>query len=111
EHSEDIPEGEVIRQDPKANADIEEGDSVDLYISLGPDEKSPVSHKETFTVSYHPDSSDENEEEEEPVEQTVQIYIDDMEHDIDDEYVEDTITEDTAHSVTLLIDPDSQSEQ
>ncbi|HLR07881.1 MAG TPA: Stk1 family PASTA domain-containing Ser/Thr kinase [Bacillota bacterium] len=110
EHSEDIPEGEVIRQDPKANADIEEGDSVDLYISLGPDEKSPVSHKETFTVSYHPDSSDENEEEEEPVEQTVQIYIDDMEHDIADVYEEDTITEDTEYSVTVIIAPESQAE-
>ena len=37
EHSEDVAEGVVISQDPEAETSVEEGDSVDLVVSLGPE--------------------------------------------------------------------------
>ncbi|MFD1038035.1 Stk1 family PASTA domain-containing Ser/Thr kinase [Virgibacillus byunsanensis] len=101
EHSEDAPEGEVIRQDPAPNTELEEGDTVEVYISMGPEEKPPVSHEESFTIDYNPEESDENQDQ--PVEQTVRIYIGDMENDIENVYDEETITEDTPFSITLTI--------
>ncbi|GGJ43690.1 serine/threonine protein kinase [Virgibacillus kapii] len=108
ENSETTPEREIIRQDPGTNTELEEGQSVTVYISTGPEKKPPVSHTVTFTVPYNPDTSGEIDEE--PIEQTVQIYIDDMEHDISEVYKEDTITEDTEYEFTLTIAPDSKAE-
>ena len=36
EHSHDVPAGNLISQDPEAGAPVEEGDSIDLVVSLGP---------------------------------------------------------------------------
>lgn len=108
ENSEDIPEGEVIRQDPSANSEVEPGSTVNVYISTGPGEKPPVTHRITFTVPYSVEA--EQEEGEEPVEQTVQIYIDDMENDLSEVYREETITTDQEFTFTLVIAPDDEAE-
>lgn len=101
EHSESVPEGEVIRQNPESNTALEKGTTVDVYISIGPKEKPPVSHSITFTVPY---TLPEPEEDEEPEQQTVKIYIDDMNHSLTDVYHEEEITEDTEYTITLTIE-------
>src|SRR5699024_5178171 len=52
ENSESVPEGEVIRQNPETDTDLEEGSTVDVYISIGEEEKPPTFHTVSFTVSY-----------------------------------------------------------
>ncbi|WP_404459217.1 Stk1 family PASTA domain-containing Ser/Thr kinase [Oceanobacillus kapialis] len=108
ENSEEVPEGEVIRQEPSSNTEVEPGSTVNVYISLGPDEKPPESHTISFTVPYNPET--EQEEGEDPVEQTVQIYIGDMNNDLSEVYQEETITEDQEFTFTLTIAPDEEAE-
>ena len=130
ESSESTPKGEVIRQEPEAGTDLNEGSTIDVYISLGPEEKPPVSHDVTFTVPYNPKeddiekdadseetSDDKNEEESDEKEetkdrgsQTVEIYVDDMDHDISEVYEKETITEDKEFTITLTIEPDKNAE-
>ncbi|WBX79614.1 Stk1 family PASTA domain-containing Ser/Thr kinase [Virgibacillus salarius] len=107
ESSESTVEGEVIRQESGTNTELEEGSTVKVYISTGPKEKPPVSHTVTFTVPYNPDTNEENEEK---IEQTVKIYIDDMNNDLSEVHTEETITEDKEFEFTLTIAPDSKAE-
>ncbi|MBY7143682.1 Stk1 family PASTA domain-containing Ser/Thr kinase [Virgibacillus sp. NKC19-3] len=118
ENSDSTPEGEVIRQEPEANTELEEGSTVNVYISSGPEEQSPASHSITYTVPYNLEDEDSEEseadeesegDEEDPEEQTVQIYIDDMNNDIDEVYQEEEITEDTEYTFTLTIAPNDDA--
>lgn len=102
ENSDSVPEGEVIRQDPEANTEMEEGSTVNVYISTGPEELPPVSHTVNYTVSFEPE--EDNEEE------TVRVYIHDVNNDISEVYIEETITEDTPFEFTLTIAPETQGE-
>lgn len=132
EHSEDTPAGEVIRQDPEPYTELAEGDTVDVYISQGPEKKPPVNHTETFTVTYEPVKKPEQPKKpkdskepkkpgkpedpkkpknaDKPVEQIVKIYIDDKNHSISEVYKKETITKDKKYSITLTIAPDSVAE-
>ncbi|HLR62167.1 MAG TPA: Stk1 family PASTA domain-containing Ser/Thr kinase [Lentibacillus sp.] len=105
ENSDSTPEGDVIRQEPGAGTELGEGDTVNVYISTGPEEKPPVNHKETFTVSYNPKQEDENSDK--PVEQTVKIYIGDNNRSISEVYEEYKITEDREFTIPLTIAPDN----
>src|SRR5699024_10065592 len=104
EHSHSTPEGEVIRQSAETNTELEKEATVDVYISIGPKEKPPLSHSVTFTVPYTLDET-EDEEDVELEPQTVKIYIDDMNNSISDVYEEEEITEDTEYTITLTIEP------
>jgi serine/threonine-protein kinase len=102
ENSDSVPEGEVTRQEPAANTELEEGSTVNVYISTGPEELPPVSHSVNYTVQFEPD--EENEEE------IVRVYVSDMNNDLSEVYVEETITEDTPFEFTLTIAPETQGE-
>ncbi|QKY68991.1 Stk1 family PASTA domain-containing Ser/Thr kinase [Lentibacillus sp. CBA3610] len=107
ENSENTPEGNVIRQDPEPGTEVEAGNTVDVFISTGPEEKPPVNHEETFTVSYNPSQEEDTDD---PVEQTVSIYIGDNNRSISEVHDEYTITEDREFTITLTIAPDSVAE-
>ncbi|MGY0692340.1 Stk1 family PASTA domain-containing Ser/Thr kinase [Virgibacillus sp. FSP13] len=109
EHSDSTPEGEVIKQDPEPNTKLGEGSTVDVYISTGPKEKPPASKTITFNVAYNPDEpTDENQEQ--PREQTVKIYIEDANRSISDVAEQETIMKDTEFTITLTISPDKNAE-
>ncbi|MFD2044054.1 Stk1 family PASTA domain-containing Ser/Thr kinase [Ornithinibacillus salinisoli] len=112
ENSEDVSEGQVIRHNPSTNDEIEKGTTVDVYISMGPEEIPPKSTTVYFTVTYKQPEADDGEgdqDNQDPKEQTVLIYIDDMEHNLDEVYIQDTILEDTEYRVPLLIAPGSSA--
>jgi serine/threonine-protein kinase len=102
ENSDSVPEGEVTRQDPAANTELEEGSTVNVYISTGPEELPPVSHTVNYTVQF--ESDEENEEE------IVRVYLNDMNNDLSEVYIEEAITEDTPFEFTLTIAPEIQGE-
>ncbi|GAB3793744.1 Stk1 family PASTA domain-containing Ser/Thr kinase [Virgibacillus kimchii] len=102
ENSDSVPEGEVIRQEPGSNTELEEGSTVTVVISTGPEALPPVSHTVNYTVPFEAD--EENEEE------TVRVYIGDVNNDISEVYIEETITEDTPFEFTLTIAPDDEGE-
>ncbi|RDW17884.1 Stk1 family PASTA domain-containing Ser/Thr kinase [Oceanobacillus chungangensis] len=121
-NSETVPAGMVIRQSPTMGMEVEEGTTVDVYISIGPVEKPHASHTITYTVPYKPmppenpeeveqDNPEETPQEQvEPVEQNVKIYIGDANNDITNVYREVSITEDTPVTFTLSIAPGSEAE-
>ncbi|HLR01613.1 MAG TPA: serine/threonine protein kinase, partial [Virgibacillus sp.] len=108
------------------DTDLEEGSTVDVYISIGEEEKPPTFHTVSFTVSYTGSGEDgdvtdedetdvnneenENEDEDNPTPQDVQIYIGDMNHDITDVYKEDTIITDTEYTITLTIEEGEEAD-
>lgn len=132
EYSNSTPEGEVIRQEPESGTEMQEEQTVNVYISKGPEEKPPVSHTVTFTVPYNPNqppddgdpptddpnqppddgdpSTDDPTKQDKPVEQTVKIYIEDMERSISEVYKEETITKDKEYTITLTIAPNQTAE-
>lgn len=128
ENSETVPEGEVTRQDPASGAEVEEGSTVNVYISTGPEARPPRSHTISLTVPYNPvteeeenpeeeqedqedqENQDGQEEEPDPVEQVVRIYIGDANNEITDVYREEVITEDREFEFTLTISPNSEAE-
>lgn len=126
EYSDSAPAGEVARQEPSANTDLKEGDTVDVYLSRGPEELPPVSETIEVTVPYNPKESDDNDDNnneengneendnnetnDSKQEQTVKIYIEDMNNDLEEIYQEDTITEETDYEFTLTIEPDKKAE-
>ncbi|GEN30382.1 serine/threonine-protein kinase [Cerasibacillus quisquiliarum] len=103
EHSEAVSKGHVIRHSPDSGASLNKEATVDVYVSIGPEEKPPASQEVTFTVPYT--EKDDNNDDEKRKEQTVKIYIKDLEHQISKVYKEDKITTDTEYTITLLIAP------
>lgn len=121
ENSEKVDEGHVIRQSPATSTELEKGSTVDVYISIGPEEKPPKPHTITFTVPYiqeetegeeneDVDEDEEEKEEKEPTPQVVRIYIDDMNNNITEIFKEQEILEATEFTITLSIEPNKQAE-
>src|SRR5699024_4298131 len=52
EHTENVQEGEVIRQSSESGAELNEGSTVDVYLSAGPEEQTPISRSVSYTVPY-----------------------------------------------------------
>jgi len=108
EHSEVVPEGEIIRQDPAADTQLSKGNIVKVYLSKGPEKKKPSEKEVSFTIPYAPETDEDSEVN--PPEQVVEIYIGDMKHKIRDLYKKETIKEDTEFKIKLKIEPGTSAE-
>ncbi|GEN44867.1 Stk1 family PASTA domain-containing Ser/Thr kinase [Alkalibacillus haloalkaliphilus] len=109
EHSDDISEGRITRQEPSQNAELERGDEFKVYVSKGA-EPQPITEQVSFTVTYDEEINSEDDEEEEPIGQEVQIFIEDQNNSINEVFEEDVIYEDTIYTVELTIEPDETGE-
>ena len=94
EHSETIPEGSVISQTPKAGTSLEEGSTIQVVVSEGPEEKAEQLYAKEVTIPY---------DGEEGAEQTIRVYINDKTHSMVDVFEEFTITSDKKYVITLKI--------
>ncbi|MCA0969250.1 Stk1 family PASTA domain-containing Ser/Thr kinase [Halobacillus litoralis] len=117
EYSPDVPEGEVISQDPSPGTAVREGTTVELTISRGPEpEPEPEPEEETPPPEEDPQPRsierevtvpfDEGLEQEE---QRVIIYVGDSENNIEEPFREETITEETSFTIPLTITPGSEA--
>lgn len=102
EHSDSVPEGEIIKQDPEPGTQLAEGATVDVYVSTGPKEKPPVSKKVTFTVTYNPDGSDGEDDQEDEANQADQDNQEDQ---------DDGDDQDVVHDEDQKVDQDKKKEQ
>lgn len=110
-HSDSVEKGLIVKQNPGANASVKKGSTVQVSVSLGPEEKPPKLHTVTFSVPYTkaPDDDDEDgNKKREP--QTVTIYVRDMNNKIEDVYEQETITKDKEYSITLTIEEGETAE-
>ncbi|KAA6476472.1 Stk1 family PASTA domain-containing Ser/Thr kinase [Bacillus swezeyi] len=96
-HSEDVPEGQVIKQKPEAGSTVKPGDKVEVTFSLGPEKKPVKTVTEKIDIPYEPDKEGE--------ELTVQISIDDEEHSISDVYENFKITAPAERTIKFRIAP------
>ncbi|TWM24722.1 Stk1 family PASTA domain-containing Ser/Thr kinase [Bacillus licheniformis] len=96
-HSEDVPEGQVIKQKPEAGASVKPGDKVEVTFSLGPKQKPVKTVTEKIDIPYESGAAGE--------EQNVQISIDDEEHSISDVYENFKITAPAERTIKFRIAP------
>ncbi|REJ10830.1 Stk1 family PASTA domain-containing Ser/Thr kinase [Halobacillus trueperi] len=113
QYSEQVPEGIVISQDPAASTEVEQGATVNLVISKGPEPKPPRDETVSIEVPYEPETNDEEGqgdgeqegEQTEPEGQEVLIYVNDANRDESTPVINETITETKTFEITLTIEP------
>ncbi|MFC7320397.1 Stk1 family PASTA domain-containing Ser/Thr kinase [Halobacillus campisalis] len=101
EHSNEVPEGQVISQDPESLSEVEEGSTVNLVVSLGPEELQPREETVQVEVPFNEELGQE--------EQRVIVYVDDLNNRISDVFLEETITEDTVIDIDLTVPPENDA--
>ncbi|MEC1535935.1 Stk1 family PASTA domain-containing Ser/Thr kinase [Bacillus sonorensis] len=97
EHSDEVPEGQVIKQKPAAGTSVKPGDKIKVTFSLGPEKKPVKTVTEKIDIPYEPDTPGE--------ELDVQISIDDAEHSISDSYENFKITAPAERTIKFKIEP------
>ncbi|WP_375567436.1 Stk1 family PASTA domain-containing Ser/Thr kinase [Bacillus pumilus] len=96
-HSDEVPKGEVMKQEPGAGTAVKPGDTVKITFSLGPKEKPAKTVTEKIAIPYEPETEGQ--------EMNVQISIDDAEHSISDSYESFKITAPTERTIKFKIEP------
>ncbi|QHJ70983.1 Stk1 family PASTA domain-containing Ser/Thr kinase [Planococcus halotolerans] len=101
EPSSEVAAGTVLSQTPAAYSELEAGGAIDVVLSSGPPALPQKTYIHTVRIPYEPETP--AEEGEEPVEQTVQIYIQDETRTMAEPVEEFTITEDSERRIQLQI--------
>nr|WP_206760435.1 Stk1 family PASTA domain-containing Ser/Thr kinase [Bacillus xiamenensis] len=96
-YSDDVPKGEVVKQEPEAGTAVKPGDTVKITFSLGPKAKPAKTVTEKISIPYEPETEGQ--------EMNVQISIDDAEHSISDLYETFKITAPTERTIKFKIEP------
>jgi eukaryotic-like serine/threonine-protein kinase len=95
QYSDEVPAGSVISQTPEEGTNLEEGSTIEVVLSKGPEEKKAQVYNFDVLIEYEPT--------EVGVEQKIRIYIEDRTHSLVDLYREFTITSDEIFSFSLEI--------
>ncbi|MCD2136614.1 Stk1 family PASTA domain-containing Ser/Thr kinase [Salinicoccus halitifaciens] len=106
-YSEDVEQGAVISQDPSYGSFLP-GSTINLVVSIGPEPPQNMLYSTTVNIPYGEEDEDDDGEDssEEAPPKTVNIHIEDANNpDIGEVYETFEITEDTAHTVRLEIEP------
>ena len=101
EASDEVEAGEVMSQTPAAGEQLEAGSTIEVILSAGQPEKPLKTYIHTVEIPYEP--AEPTAEGEEPVEQTVQIYVQDNAQTMVEPIEEFTITEDKSHRIEMQI--------
>lgn len=101
EPSDSVEEGTVLSQDPAADSELEAGSRIKVTLSSGKAELPLKTYIQTIEIPYEPEEP--AEEGEEPVEQTVQIYIQDQSRTMAEPVEEFTMTETESRQLELEI--------
>ncbi|MDR0137319.1 Stk1 family PASTA domain-containing Ser/Thr kinase [Metabacillus idriensis] len=95
--SDTVNKGEVISQSPAPSEKVLPGDTLEVTVSLGAEEKPNQKVVKTIEIPYPPELAGQPAE--------VSINIDDAEHSISDEYETFTTTENTTREIEFSIAP------
>lgn len=99
-YSDTVEKGRVTKQSPGPNTMLREGETVTVTISKGREAKPPRTHTVHFTIPFDPKMTEDGELQ---TEQLVQIYVEDMNHDITEVFYETKINTDMQYELTLVI--------
>lgn len=103
EYSEFIPEGQVISQSPESGTSLYPGDVISVVVSMGQEEEEIYSSLTPVYIEYLPTYEDNDEEQETPLPNTIQVFIGDENNNITDVAEEFEITESQLIELTLYI--------
>lgn len=108
ENSDEVPEGEVMRQDPSAGTRLAPGSEIAVVLSSGPKEAATKLYVVTVDIPYtaeepDPNAEEQDPEETEPVPQVVKIFVQDKTRTLAEPIEEFEITEDTTRRIQLEI--------
>jgi eukaryotic-like serine/threonine-protein kinase len=99
-YDDNIPVGNVISQNPPAGTKLNKGDKISVVISKG--KEPPKTVQQDLLIPYEPAVPG--------TPQTVQIYIEDMDHNITDPFDTFTITQNQKKTIELKIEPGKKAE-
>lgn len=99
--SDEVEAGKVMSQTPAAGEQLEAGSTIEVVISAGQPEKPLKTYIHTVEIPYEP--AEPAAEGEEPVEQTVQIYVQDNSQTMVEPVEEFTSTEDKQQRIEMQI--------
>ena len=94
EYNDSVSQGNIIKQEPAPDSQVKKGDTIKLIVSDGP-EPADKSVDIPLEVTYDP--------EEEGAEQTVELYIEDLNNTMDQEPETYIITDDLITSFTITV--------
>jgi eukaryotic-like serine/threonine-protein kinase len=97
EYHDTVPEGLVISQDPAPGTELKKGSTVRVVISKGPEKIPPKVVKERINILYEPVEPGQP--------QTIQIFVDDLEHTMSVPYDTFEITENREYTIEFKIPP------
>ncbi|GKV67752.1 serine/threonine protein kinase [Sporosarcina sp. NCCP-2716] len=106
-HSDSIPAGQVMSQDPSAGQSLPIGAEISVIVSKGPAQKPVKLYAKRIKIPYEAEDTDDSSEDggdEERAPQTVRIYIQDRSHSMTDPVEEFEITEDTEKQITVELE-------
>ncbi|MBT2570234.1 Stk1 family PASTA domain-containing Ser/Thr kinase [Planococcus sp. ISL-110] len=99
--SDEVEDGRVMSQTPAAGEQLVAGSTIEVTLSSGVAEQPMKTYIHTVEIPYEP--AEPAAEGEDPVEQTIQIYIQDNSQTMVEPVEEFTITEDQSHRIELQI--------
>ncbi|MEK6268847.1 MAG: Stk1 family PASTA domain-containing Ser/Thr kinase [Planococcus sp. (in: firmicutes)] len=99
--SSEVEAGKVMSQTPAAGEQLEAGSTIEVTLSSGVAAQPMKTYIHTVNIPYEPDEP--AEEGEDPVEQTIQVYIQDNTNTMVEPVEEFKITENKSHQIELQI--------
>lgn len=105
-YSDEVPEGAVVSQSPNYG-DFLPGSTIELIVSLGEEPASETTYQISLNIPYPEEekssssAGDKGDKDPEPVE--AEIFIEDKDNDIKDVSETIEITEDTNHTISLIL--------
>ncbi|KAA0958366.1 Stk1 family PASTA domain-containing Ser/Thr kinase [Planococcus kocurii] len=99
--SDAVEAGKVMSQSPAAGGQLVAGGTIEVTLSAGEAEQPLKTYIHTAEIPYEP--AQPAAEGEDPVKQTIQVYIQDNTHTMVEPFEEFTITEDQSHRIELQI--------
>ena len=104
EPSEDVPLGLVIRQEPKAGAELYPGDQITVVLSSGPEEENNIAFSRQISIPYSEEREDPEDEDSKLVPNKVQIFINDLDNDYETAAHDLDITQDVNYHLNFFVE-------
>ena len=96
EHSDTVEKGKVISQSPAPGTELVKGEKVEVIVSKGESNTPPKTVSKEITIPYEPKEDGHTQE--------IQLYVEDMNNEIDELFETFTITEETKKRIDLTIE-------
>lgn len=102
--SDEVASGLVLSQKPEAGTSVNAGDTITVVYSTGPEEVSNIEFSKQIDIPYKEKLADPDEDESDLLPNNIEIYIGDLENDINEIADELTITADELYTFNFIVE-------